>query len=110
MLVVAAYECRSISGTAADRETFDNARMNWTAAIELALAVMITQMDLFNRLLGTVPLKAGQFGLAFASRGAADRAVGGREARRAQTAIPRAMIDGGRLASCRHAGPPADPH
>jgi P-type Ca2+ transporter type 2C len=65
MLVVAAYECRNISGTALIHETFDNARMNWTAAIELALAVMITQMDLFNRLLGTLPLKAGQFGLAF---------------------------------------------
>jgi P-type Ca2+ transporter type 2C len=67
MLVVAAYECRSVSLSALVSETFDNPRMNWTAVIELALAVMITQMDLFNRLLGTVPLKAGQFGLAFAS-------------------------------------------
>jgi Ca2+-transporting ATPase len=67
MLVVAAYECRSVSLSALVSETFDNSRMNWTAVIELALAVMITQMDLFNRLLGTLPLKAGQFGLAFAS-------------------------------------------
>jgi acetyl-CoA acetyltransferase len=29
--------------------------------------VMVTQMDLFNRLLDTVPLKAGQFGLALAA-------------------------------------------
>jgi hypothetical protein len=37
--------------TASTSETFDNPKMNWTAAAELALAVMITQMDLFNRLL-----------------------------------------------------------
>ena len=41
--------------------------MNWTALAEIALAVMVTQMDLFNRLLDTVPLKAGQFGLALAA-------------------------------------------
>jgi Ca2+-transporting ATPase len=41
--------------------------MNWTALAELALAVMITQMDLFNRLLKTTPLKAPQFGLALGS-------------------------------------------
>jgi hypothetical protein len=29
--------------------------------------VMVTQMDLFNRLLGTVPLTAAQFGLALAA-------------------------------------------
>ena len=28
---------------------------------------MVTQMDLFNRLLDTTPLRAGQFGLALAS-------------------------------------------
>ena len=67
MLIVAAYECRSVSGSVLDSETFDNAQMNWTAAAELALAVMVTQMDLFNRLLDTTPLTAGQFGLALAS-------------------------------------------
>ncbi len=41
--------------------------MNWTAAAELALAVMITQMDLFNRLLKTTPLTSPQFGLSFAT-------------------------------------------
>jgi Ca2+-transporting ATPase len=41
--------------------------MNWTALAELALAIMITQMDLFNRLLGTTPLRHGQFLLALAS-------------------------------------------
>ena len=42
-------------------------KMNWTAIAELALAVMITQMDLFNRLLKTTPLTAPQFGLALAA-------------------------------------------
>ncbi|HEY7629295.1 MAG TPA: cation-transporting P-type ATPase [Thermoleophilaceae bacterium] len=67
MLVVAAYESRSLILSSLNSEAFDNARMNWIAAAEVALAVMVTQMDLFNRLLDTVPLKAGQFGLALAS-------------------------------------------
>jgi P-type Ca2+ transporter type 2C len=67
MLVVAAYESRSVTGSSLTSEAFDNAKMNWTAAAELALAVMVTQMDLFNRLLKTTPLTAPQFGLAVAS-------------------------------------------
>jgi Ca2+-transporting ATPase len=67
MLVVAAYESRSLSATLLVSETFDNAHMNRTALVEIALAVAITQMDMFNRLLGTVPLTAGQTGLALAS-------------------------------------------
>jgi len=67
MLIVSAYECRSVAGTALARETFDNAKMNWTAAAELGLAVMITQMDLFNRLLKTTPLTSPQFGLSVGS-------------------------------------------
>jgi Ca2+-transporting ATPase len=67
MLVVAAYESRSLTGTVLIGATFDNAQMNWIAIVELALAVMVTQLDLFNRLLDTVPLKRGQFGLALAS-------------------------------------------
>jgi Ca2+-transporting ATPase len=67
MLVVAAYESRGISSTVLTSAAFDNRQMNWTALAELALAVMVTQMDLFNRLLGTVPLTAGQFGLALAA-------------------------------------------
>ncbi|MBV9414795.1 MAG: cation-transporting P-type ATPase, partial [Solirubrobacterales bacterium] len=64
MLIVSAYESRSITRTALASDTFDNAQMNWTAVAELALAVMITQMDLFNRLLKTTPLTSPQFGLA----------------------------------------------
>ncbi len=67
MLIVSAYECRSVSGSILASATFDNAKMNWTAAAELALAVMITQLDLFNRLLKTTPLTSPQFGLAVAS-------------------------------------------
>jgi len=67
MLVVAAYESRSVSLSTFVSETFDNAKMNWTALAEVALAVAVTQMDLFNRLLDTTPLDAGQFGLALAA-------------------------------------------
>jgi hypothetical protein len=67
MLVVAAFESRSVSLSTLASETFDNPQMNWTAIAEIALAVMITQMDLFNRLLKTTPLTAPQFGLALAS-------------------------------------------
>jgi Ca2+-transporting ATPase len=67
MLIIAAFECRSPWHTALTSDTFDNRKMNWTALAELALAVMITQMDLFNRLLGTTPLRHGQFLLALAS-------------------------------------------
>ena len=67
MLIVAAYESRSVSLSTLARATFDNAKMNWTAAAEIALAVMVTQMDLFNRLLKTTPLTAPQFGLALAA-------------------------------------------
>jgi Ca2+-transporting ATPase len=67
MLVVAAYESRSVSLSVLTGDTFDNPRMNWIALVEVALAVMVTQMDLFNRLLDTTPLKVGQFGLALAA-------------------------------------------
>jgi len=67
MLIVSAYECRSVSGSVLAIHTFDNAQMNWTAAAELLLAVMITQMDFFNRLLKTTPLTSPQFGLAVGS-------------------------------------------
>ena len=67
MLVVAAYECRSLTTSALASATFDSSKLNWTAIVEIALAVMVTQMDIFNRLLDTVPLTAGQFGLALAA-------------------------------------------
>jgi len=41
--------------------------MKWTALAEIALVVMVMQTDPFNRLISTVPLTAGQFGLALAA-------------------------------------------
>ena len=67
MLVVAAFESRSATGSVLRAETFDNHKMNWTAVAELVLAVAVTQMDLFNRLLATTPLNSRQFGLALAA-------------------------------------------
>jgi Ca2+-transporting ATPase len=67
MLIIAAYQCRSVTLSTLASDTFDNVKMNWTAAAEIALAVMITQMDLFNRLLATTALTAPQFGLALAT-------------------------------------------
>ena len=67
MLIVASYQCRGVSRSIFSHDTFDNTQMNWTALAELGLAVMITQMDLFNRLLKTTPLTSPQFGLALAS-------------------------------------------
>jgi Ca2+-transporting ATPase len=66
MIIVAAYQSRAVSLTALQSATFDNRAMNLTAAAEVALAVLATQTDAMNRLLGTVPLDAGQFGLALA--------------------------------------------
>ena len=67
MLIVAAFECRSTTRSALTRETFDNARVNRTALVQLALAIAITQMDLFNRLLDTTPLRHGQTLIALAA-------------------------------------------
>ena len=37
------------------------ARLNWTLLAEFALAVLVTQLDAFRRLLGTAQLDLGQF-------------------------------------------------
>ncbi len=60
-LIVAAVECRSESETALTTDTFNSKQMNWAIFGELVLAVLVTQMDGFNRLLGTVPLSQEQF-------------------------------------------------
>jgi Ca2+-transporting ATPase len=67
MIVLAALECRSLQRSIITGETFDNRTMTWTVAAEAGLAVLLTQMDGFRRLLGTEPLTAGQFGLALAA-------------------------------------------
>ena len=42
-------------------DTFDSKQMNRAALVELALAVLVTQMDVFNRLLNTVDINSVQF-------------------------------------------------
>jgi Ca2+-transporting ATPase len=63
-LVVAAFECRSETDTVLTADTFDSKQMNWVALAEFVLAVLTTQMDVFNRLLGTVPITMREFGWA----------------------------------------------
>ncbi len=61
MLIVAAFECRSETGTVFNMSTFDSPQMNWAALAEFALAVLVTQMDALRRLLGTSELDMKQF-------------------------------------------------
>jgi Ca2+-transporting ATPase len=63
-LVVAALECRSETETVLTTATFDSKQMNWTLLAEIALSVLVTQLDAFNRLLDTTPITLGQFGWA----------------------------------------------
>jgi len=63
-LIVAAVECRSETGTALTTATFDSKQMNWAMLGEFVLAVLVTQMDLFNRLLGTTGINLREFGWA----------------------------------------------
>jgi Ca2+-transporting ATPase len=42
--------------------TFDSKQMNWAILGEAILAVLVTQMDVFNRLLGTTQINLRQFG------------------------------------------------
>jgi Ca2+-transporting ATPase len=60
-LIVAAVQCRSESGTAFTTATFDSKQMNWAMLGEFVLAVLVTQMDAFNRLLGTTQINLRQF-------------------------------------------------
>jgi Ca2+-transporting ATPase len=63
-LIVAAVECRSETGTALTTDTFDSKQMNWAMLGEFVLAVLVTQMDVFHRLLGTTDINLQQFGWA----------------------------------------------
>jgi len=67
MLVAAAYECRSETGSIFTSSTFDSARLNWIALAEVAGAILLTQWDFLRRLLGTTELDAQQWGLALAA-------------------------------------------
>ncbi|MEW2570672.1 HAD-IC family P-type ATPase [Streptomyces sp. NPDC047070] len=63
-LIVSALECRSPLGTVLSADTFDSRQLNRTLLVEGALAVLVVQTDVFNRILGTTPLHLGQFGWA----------------------------------------------
>jgi len=60
-LIVAAVECRSQTGTALTTATFDSRQMNRAMIVEFILAVLVTQMDVFNRLLGTTQINLREF-------------------------------------------------
>jgi Ca2+-transporting ATPase len=69
MLVVAAFEARSETGTAFDADIFNSSRMNLIAVAEVAGAFLITQANFMNHLLGTVQLTAAQWGFALLAAG-----------------------------------------
>ncbi len=60
-LIVAALECRSETATVFTTSTFDSKQMNRAVLVEFVLAVLTTQMGLFNRLLGTTSINLAQF-------------------------------------------------
>ena len=61
---MAAYECRSERDSVLSVSTFDSKQMNWAALGEFVLAVLVTQMDAFNHILGTTDINVRQFGWA----------------------------------------------
>ncbi|QUQ64160.1 cation-translocating P-type ATPase [Kutzneria sp. CA-103260] len=63
-LIVAALECRSETASVLTTDTFDSKQLNWVVLGEFVLAVLVTQMDGFQRLLGTTELNVLQFGWA----------------------------------------------
>ncbi|HXW33917.1 MAG TPA: HAD-IC family P-type ATPase [Acidimicrobiales bacterium] len=63
MLIVAAFEARSETGTVFSVDTFNSPRMNLIALAEFFGAFLITQADFMQRLLGTTRLKPAQWGL-----------------------------------------------
>ncbi|WP_329499962.1 HAD-IC family P-type ATPase [Kitasatospora herbaricolor] len=63
-LIVAAFECRSETQSALRTTTFDSKQMNLAALSEFLLAVLVTQLDGFRRILGTAEINLRQFGWA----------------------------------------------
>ena len=79
---MAAFECRSETDTILTTATFDSKQMNWAALGEFVLAVLTTQMDVFNRLLGTTEINLRQFGWALVPAVALLVTLGTRQAHR----------------------------
>ena len=63
-LIVAAVECRSETATVLTTATFDSKQMNRAMIVEFVLAVLVTQMDVFRRLLGTTQINLREWGWA----------------------------------------------
>jgi Ca2+-transporting ATPase len=64
MLVASAYHCRSERGTILTTDTFNSRNLNLTALAEMIGAVLLTEWNFLNRLLGTTQLTAQQWGAA----------------------------------------------
>ncbi len=64
LIIVAAFQARSVTATAFTVDTFDNRNLNWTAVAELVLAVLITHLEVLRRMFGTVELTLAQWALA----------------------------------------------
>ncbi len=60
-LIVAALECRNETESILTTSTFDSKQLNRAILGEFVLAVLVTQMDVFNRLLDTTTLNLKQF-------------------------------------------------
>jgi P-type Ca2+ transporter type 2C len=60
-LIVAALECRSETGTVLTTSSFDSKQMNWAMLGEFVLAVLVTQLGVFNRVLGTTQINLREF-------------------------------------------------
>ncbi|MFF6802702.1 cation transporting ATPase C-terminal domain-containing protein [Streptomyces sp. NPDC012616] len=60
----AAFECRSETDSVLTTSTFDSRQMNWVALTQFVLAVLVTQLDGFRRILGTTRIDARRFGWA----------------------------------------------
>ena len=81
-LIVAALECRSETGTVLTTATFDSKQINWTILGEFVLAVLVTQMDVFHRLLGTTQINLRRVRVGARARRRPSGAVGTGQARR----------------------------
>ena len=80
ILIAAAFQARSVTDTALTSETFDNRSLNWTALVELVLAVLITQMDVLRNVFGTVQLSLDAMGAGAGARRGALLPLGARKA------------------------------
>ncbi|MHB1430541.1 MAG: cation-translocating P-type ATPase [Streptosporangiaceae bacterium] len=60
-MIVAAVECRSEMDSALTTDTFDSKHLNRSMIVEFILAILVTQMGVFNRLLGTTQLDLRQW-------------------------------------------------